>query len=269
MTDTKKIIDLFSLEGKTAIITGGAGRLGIEHAIILKSAGATVVSFDVTKSTALEGIAEQYIVDITKPLDIKTAVDTIAKKHGGINILINNAAINPKVGKDATAADEAMFSPYELYPQLQWDKELAVGLSGSQFCIQAVAPYMMKQREGSIINISSTSSITAPQHGKYEKGKFKSVAYPTIKTALLGLTRAWASYFAAVAPGVRVNSVSFGAVNFGSMEPEFIAKLGARNMLGRPAQPDEYQGVILFLASKASEFITASNMVVDGGQTAW
>ncbi len=269
MINTKKILRLFSLEGKTSIITGGAGRLGIEHATILKDAGAHVVSFDMTKNPALDGIADQYIVDITKPLDIKKVVDEVASAHGGIHILINNAALNPKVGKDATAADEAMFSPYEKYPQPQWEKEISVGLSGAQFCTQAVAPYMMKQKEGSVINISSTSAITAPQHGKYEKGKFKSVAYPTVKTALLGLTRAWASYFAAVAPGVRVNSVSFGAVNFGSMEPEFLAKLGSRNMLGRPAQPDEYRGVILFLSSKASEFVTASNIVVDGGQTAW
>jgi len=117
--------------------------------------------------------------------------------------------------------------------------------------------------------VASTSAITAPQHGKYEKGKYKSVAYPTVKTALLGLTRAWASYFASVSPGIRVNSVSLGAINFGSMEPEFLAKLGSRNMLGRPARPDEYQGLILFLASPASEFITASNLVADAGQTVW
>ena len=72
-----------------------------------------------------------------------------------------------------------------------------------------------------------------------------------------------------MAPGVRVNAVSFGAVNFGAMTEEFIAKLGARNMLGRPASADEYRGAILFLCSDASQFITASNLVVDGGQTAW
>jgi NAD(P)-dependent dehydrogenase (short-subunit alcohol dehydrogenase family) len=269
MLDKNKILDLFSLEGKVAIVTGGAGRLGLQHIDILHKAGAQVVSFDVNKNAAIPASVEQYIVDITKPQKVKKIVDEIAEKYGSIHILINNAAINPKVGKDSSDLDKKMFSPYEDYPQELWERELAVGLSGAHFCIQAVAPYLMKQKEGSVINVASTSAITAPQHGKYEKGKYKSVAYPTVKTALLGLTRAWASYFAATSPGIRVNSVSFGAVNFGSMEPEFLAKLGSRNMLGRPARPDEYQGIILFLASKASEFITASNLVADAGQTAW
>ena len=66
-----------------------------------------------------------------------------------------------------------------------------------------------------------------------------------------------------------MNAICFGAVNFGSIEPEFLAKLGERNMLGRPAMPDEYKGTVLFLCSDASTFMTASTLVVDGGQTAW
>ncbi len=268
--DTKILKELFGLEGKVVIVTGGAGRLGFQHISILKSAGAIVHSFDVVKNDKMPAdMATQHIVDITNPADVKKVVSSIAGKEGHIDILINNAALNPKVGKDATPLDLAQFSPYEDYPKELWDKEFAVGLDGAHFTTQAVAPYMIRQREGSIINVSSTSAITAPDNRKYEKGKFKSVSYPTIKTALLGLSRAWASYFASTAPGVRVNAVSFGAVNFGSMEPEFLKKLGDRNMLGRPARPNEYQGVILFLASKASEFITASNLVADGGQTSW
>ncbi len=262
------IADLFSLSGKVAIVTGGAGRLGFQHIDALHKAGATVVSFDVTKNDALDGIAEQHVVDITNPAEVKRIVDEVAKKNGGIDILINNAALNPK----ASSTDPEQlkfFAPYESYPAELWKREIDVGLSGAQFCIQAVAPYMMKKKEGSIINIASTSSITAPQHAKYEEGKYKSAAYPTVKTALLGLTRAWASYFAATAPGIRVNSVSFGGVNFGSNDPERIAKLGHRNMFGRPAVPSEYQGVVIFLASNASSFVNASNLVADAGQTSW
>ncbi len=268
--DTKTLTNLFGLESKVAIVTGGAGRLGFQHIDILKKAGATVHSFDVIKNNSMpEEMATQHIVNITNPTEVKKVVDNIAQKEGHIDILINNAALNPKVGKDATPLDLAQFSPYEDYPKELWDKEFAVGLDGAHFTTQAVAFHMIKQKKGSIINVASTSAITAPDNRKYEKGKFKSVSYPTIKAALLGLSRAWASYFASTAPGVRVNAVSFGAVNFGSMEPAFLKKLGERNMLGRPARPDEYQGVILFLASNASEFITASNLVADAGQTAW
>ena len=259
---------LFSLEGKVAIVTGGAGRLGLKHIEALHNAGAVTISFDVVKNETLDSIAEQEIVDVSDHVQVKKAVDAVAKQHGSIDILINNAALNPRTtSTDPEVAK--MFSPYEDYPPELWNKELAVGLSGAQFCIQAVAPHMMKKGSGSIVNVASTNAITAPQHAKYGKGKYKSAGYPTVKTALLGLTRAWASYFAARSVAVRVNSVSFGSVNFGNKSPEALAKLGARTMLGRPAAPDEYQGVVVFLCSEAAGFITASNLIADGGQTAW
>jgi len=269
MEDEKKILELFSLDGKVAIVTGGAGRLGVKHCEILQKAGAIVVSFDVVGNKELDGIAEQVRVDITDLEKVRTAVAGVVENHGGIHILINNAALNPRGSKSATEEELLQFKPYEEYSPEMWDKEIAVGLTGAQFSTQAVAQYMMKQKSGCIVNIASTSAITVPNHSKYEEGKFKSVAYPTIKTALLGLTRAWASYFAATSPGIRVNSVSFGALDFGSKEKGSVAKASSSNMLGRRARADEYQGVILFLCSDAASFITASNVVVDGGQTAW
>lgn len=264
-----KIWELFSLEGRVAIITGGAGKLGIKHAEILNSAGARVISFDVVKNDRLNGIAEQVLVDITNRADLFKAVDEVVAHHGRVDILINNAAFNPKVGSDADKTGNECWSPHEQYPEELWRMEFDIGLNGAFFCTQAVAKYMIKENRGSILNIASTSAITAPDHRKYEPGRFKSAVYPVVKTALLGLTRSWASYFASVAPKVRVNAVCFGAVNFGSMEPEFLAKLGQRNMLGRPASPDDYKGTVLFLCSDASAFITASTLVADGGQTAW
>lgn len=264
-----KIWELFSLEGRVAIITGGAGKLGIKHAEILNAAGANVISFDIIKNDCLNGIAKQVIVDITKRTEVFRAIDEIAARYGRIDILINNAAFNPKVGADAGTTGDECWSPHEQYPEELWRMEFDIGLNGAFFCTQAVARYMIKGNRGCILNIASTSAITAPDHRKYEPGRFKSAAYPVVKTALLGLTRSWAAYFASVAPKVRVNAVCFGAVNFGSMEPGFLEKLGKRNMLGRPALPDEYKGTILFLCSDASAFITASTLVADSGQTAW
>lgn len=264
-----KIWELFSLKGRVAIITGGAGKLGIKHAEILDVAGAKVVSFDIAKNDRLNGIAKQVMVDITKRTNVFKAVDKVVVQYGRVDILINNAAFNPKVGLDAGTTGDECWRPYEQYPERLWKMEFDIGLNGAFFCTQAVAKYMINENRGCILNIASTSAITAPDHRKYEPGRFKSAAYPVVKTALLGLTRSWAAYFASVAPRVRVNAVCFGAVNFGSMEPEFLAKLGRRNMLGRPALPDDYKGTVLFLCSDASSFITASTLIADGGQTAW
>ena len=265
----KKILDIFSLEGRVVIVTGGAGRLGVKHIEILHDAGAKVFSFDLIKNVNLDEIAQQIIVDITDRLNVLAAVDWIVTKEGRIDILINNAAFNPKIGSDADKTGDECWSPHEQYPEELWRKEFDIGLNGAEFCTQAVARYMIPENRGCILNVASTSAITAPDHRKYKPGLFKSAAYPVVKTALLGLTRSWAAYFASVAPKIRVNAACFGAVNFGSMEPEFLAKLGGRNMLGRPANPDEYKGTVLFLCSDASAFMTASTLIADGGQTSW
>lgn len=259
--------NFFSVKGEVAIVTGGAGRLGTQFCVALHDAGAKVVSFDVAESEKLNGLAEQMNVDITGREAVFKAVRKVAEQYGKVSILINNAAFRIS-RKDAKVGDEG-WGPHETYPEELWKKEFDVGLNGAMWCTQAAAEQMIKARRGSIVNIASTSAITAPDHRKYEKGRFKSAAYPVIKTALLGFTRGWASYFASAAPGVRVNAVCFGAVNFGSTEPEFLKKLGERNMLGRPARPDEYGGIIVFLCSPAATFINASTLVADGGQTAW
>ena len=263
---TNEIKDLFSLEGRVAVITGGDGRLGIEHAKALSAAGARVYSFDTVRRDVLAEFATHMDVDITEPEKIADAVAKVVKETGRIDILVNNAVIDPPLPKEGERGWEA----YPEFSKGQWEKEIAVGLSGAQYSLQAVAPVMIKQKKGSVIQISSTSGITAPNHSKYPPGRFKSAAYPTVKTGLLGLTRAWASYFAAVgAPDVRVNALCLGAVNFKEITPELLEKLKGRNMFGRPARPSEYHGALVFLASDASAFMTAQTLIMDGGQTAW
>ena len=268
--DQQKIGNLFSLEGKVAIITGGAGRLGIRHAEILKAAGSKVVSFDVADhSNKLEALGVlQLHVDITKPRSAKANVDSVVGMFGSVDVLINNAALNPKVNAGvADLSEDADWSRYEEFPLEQFKLELEVGLIGAQNCTQAVSRHMIPRNMGCIVNIGSTSAITVPDHRKYKPGRYKSVAYPVVKAAVVHLAKTWAAYFAMVAPNIRCNALSPGAVNFGSIEPEFLAKLGERNMLRRPARPNDYQGALLFLCSDASSFMTGQNLIVDGGQT--
>jgi len=256
--------NLFGLKGKVAIVTGGAGRLGVEHTRVLSQAGATVCSLDVHSNSALQDIAQQFIVDIGNRNAVAQTVKNIGEEYGRIDILINNAGVNPPPGKKSDHS-----APYEEFGEDLWRQEFDVGIHGAMWCTQAVAPFMKRQASGVIINIASDLALIAPDNRIYEKGKFKSPAYATVKAALLGFTRSWASYFATEAPGVRVNAVCFGGVNFGEMKEPFLSKFSRLNMVGKPALPDSYHGTILYLCGKASEHMTGSVLVIDGGRTAW
>lgn len=264
-----EILKLFSLDGRVAIVTGGAGKLGLKHAEILRDAGATVALWDIDPQTGerAKTLGETVIgmqVDITDQEAVKRAIAELMDRFGRIDVLINNAALDAKPERPESALQ---FSPYEKYPLDVWGKELSVGLTGALICTQAVAPTMMAQKSGAVVNILSTLAIDAPDNRVYEPGKFKSVAYVTIKSALLGLTRAWASYLGPY--NARVNAVTFGGVDFWTHGKDFLDKKAQQIMLGRRARPDDYKGVILFLSSDASGFMTAANVVVDGGKTAW
>lgn len=243
---------MFSVKDNVIIITGGAGFLGMQYANALKSVGAKVVSWDIP------------VVDITNKKDVKKATNDIIRNFGRIDVLINNAAMNPIVGSEEA---KKMFAPYEKYPLTLFKKEIEVDLIGMHFCIQAVAPSMMKQKSGVIVNVTSEYANIAADNRIYEDGKFKSVAYITAKSGVLGLTRAWASYFGRY--GIRVNAFTPGGMPHPGTPKKFWKKYSNLNMLGRPAKIDEYNGVILFLCSDASSFMTGAQLIVDGGKSAW
>ena len=256
---------IFSVKDKVIIITGGAGMLGKEYAAVLSAAGARVALFDmVDDPRILAGANALYRkVDITDREAVFAAVAEIEKEYGRIDVLINNAAVNPVPGSDES---KNQFLPYEDYPEKLWNKELAVGLSGALFCIQAVVPAMRRQGSGSIINISSTYGVVAPDNRIYGDGKSKSIGYATTKGAILNFTRAWASYLRGT--GIRVNTLTPGGA-FAGQPDGFVRAYEERTILGRMADKTDYNGAILFLASEASRYMTGANLVVDGGWTAW
>ncbi|MBI2055490.1 MAG: SDR family NAD(P)-dependent oxidoreductase, partial [Candidatus Sungbacteria bacterium] len=185
--------EIFSVRDKAVIITGGAGMLGREYAAFLLAAGARVALFDIVQDPKLpEGTFARYMkVDITDRDAVFAAVADVAKEYGRVDVLINNAAMNPVPGSPES---KDQFSPYEDYPKELWEKELSAGLSGALFCTQAVIPAMKRQGSGSIINISSTYGNVGPDNRIYGSGKYKSIGYAATKGAVLNFTRAWASY---------------------------------------------------------------------------
>ena len=259
MTEQLKTIQqLFSLEGRVCIITGGGGFLGKHYASVIKDAGGIPLSLDILGEP-------DFKVDITNEEAVKQVIEKILEQYGRIDVLINNAAMNPAVGSEEA---KKQFMPVDEYPVELWTKELEVNLTGMFICSKAVIPVMKKQGKGVIVNIASEVSEIAHDHRVYnELGKYKSPAYVTSKTGVVGLTRAFAAQLGQY--NIRVNTLSPGGVEHPNMPSDFVKRFGSTNMLSRMAQPDEYNAAILFLCSDASSFMTGHNLVIDGGKSAW
>jgi NAD(P)-dependent dehydrogenase (short-subunit alcohol dehydrogenase family) len=208
--------------------------------------------------------------DITSEASLLEARDTILAKFGRIDILINNAANNPKV-EDDPAGEPKQWSRLENFPLAVWNADIAVGLTGAFLCSRIFGQEMVKRNVGVILNISSDLGVIAPDQRLYRKEGLpedqqpvKPVTYSVVKTALIGLTRYLSTYW--TAHNIRVNAISPGGVFAGQPE-EFTAKLHQLIPMGRMAHKDEYQGAILFLCSDASSYMTGQNLIVDGGRS--
>jgi NAD(P)-dependent dehydrogenase (short-subunit alcohol dehydrogenase family) len=266
-------MDLFSLKNKTALVTGACGLLGREHCGALAEAGASVVAIDVDEAACQALAAElgpQHLglgADVTDRTSLERVRDAVLARYGSIEVLVNNAAINDMFENPALAARQSMF---EHYPLDMWRKSLEVNVTGVFLCSQVFGSVMAEQGRGSIINIASTYGMVGPDQSIYqnERGEqtfYKSPAYPTTKGAIINFTRYLAAYWGR--KGVRVNTLSPGGVE-NNQEPFFIQNYSRKTALGRMAQPTDYRGAIVFLASDASTYMTGANLVVDGGWTA-
>ena len=266
----------FNLEGKVAVVTGALGLLGREHCSALAAAGARVVVSDLNGEGCAE-LAESLTAaskrpalgiatDVTREDDVEALSERVLGSFGQVDILVNNAAIDDKYSADA--ADESRFERYSVE---RFRRMLDVNVVGVFLCSQRIGRRMAVRGSGSIINVASTYGLVAPQQALYRRADgsqsfFKSPAYPTSKGAVLQFTRFLAAYWGAA--GVRVNALSPGGVAQ-DPDPHFRAEYEARTPLGRMAQPSDYRGALLFLASSASAYMTGANLVVDGGWTAW
>ncbi len=269
---------LFSLEDKVAVVTGALGLLGRHHCRALAEAGAHVAVADLNDGDCRAFSAELHssggrehfgmAVDITIPERVTAFRDSLVERFGRIDVLVNNAAVNDRFANPAEAAE---LSRFECYPLDQWRRSLDVNVTGTFLCAQIIGSSMARQGRGSIINIASTYGLVAPDQSIYRTPDgsqrfYKSAAYPTTKGAVLAFTRFLATYWGSA--GVRVNALSPGGVEE-AQDEYFIRNYAERTPLGRMAEPTDYKGALLFLASDASAYMTGANLVVDGGWTAW
>lgn len=269
----------FSLDDRVVVITGGAGLLGVEYGLAVAKAGATVVLADIDESRVRLAAAEVSHktgsptlgigVDVADKDSVTAMARKVAESFGRIDGLVNNAAINPKF--DSDEASKHTFT-FEDYPLELFKQSLDVNVTGMFLCAQAVAPVMLAQGRGVIVNISSTYGLTGPDQRLYESDnparprRVKPVDYSVTKSAVLGFTRYLASYWGE--QGIRVNTLTPGGV-YTDQDPGFVRRYSARTPMGRMARRDEYRGALVFLLSDASTYMTGANLVVDGGWTSW
>ena len=272
-------LDKFFLDGDICIITGGAGLLGRKHAeAVLEGKGIPVLldvsasALTVAKETILQKYPQSeieiYQTDITDQTELRRIKEALLEKYGHIDVLINNAANNPKVEGGSKNLGAAGFT--EFSSQI-WNEDIAVGLTGALFCAQVFGEVMESQNKGVVLNIGSDYGIIAPDQRVYRKEGvpeeeqiIKPVSYSVVKHGLIGLTKYLAAYWGD--KGIRVNTLCPASL-YNGQDEEFVNKLSQLIPMGRMSRPEEYVCTVLYMISEAGSYMTGATVVLDGGRT--
>ena len=267
----ERVSKWFDVSGRVVVLTGATGRLGRYYADLLSDGGAHVVLFDLDQAVCerLAGeLSQKYgtralglAVDISSKPEVFAAVEKVVTQLGRVDVLINNAA-----AQQLTVFDGDICSVEE-FPLEVWQANLDVNLTGALLCTQAVGKQMVEQGGGVILNIGSVYGVVACDQRIYGNSRINSsIAYATTKSGLVNFTRYLASYWQG--KNIRVNCLSPGGV-FNNQNPEFLENYVYKTMLKRMASLDDLGSAVLYLVSDASSWVTGTNLVVDGGFTAW
>ena len=245
--------ELLRLDERVAVVTGGGGGIGRAAAQALAAAGAHVAVADIDVEAAQSVAAalpsgEAHELDVADEPAVDEVIDAIARAHGRIDVLVNNAGVGAR-------------TPTVELETERWERALAVGPSGSFFCVRAAGPHMLAAGSGAVVNVVSIMGLIGG-------GLYPNLAYHTAKGALVNFTRALAVEWAP--QGVRVNAVAPTFVRTALTqplldEPGMLEKILAETPLGRLAEADEIAAAVLFLASDAARMITGHTLPVDGG----
>ncbi|WP_074405882.1 MULTISPECIES: SDR family oxidoreductase [Aquimarina] len=242
------------LKNKVIIVTGGSGLIGKPILKHLKDNGAIVINADINAETNIE--TGDYACDVTSEASILELVDSVVKKHGRIDGLVNNAYPRTK----------DWGNKFEDVPIDSWRQNVDTQMNSVFFICQQVLKVMEKQKSGSVVNISSIYGVVGNDFTIYEGyGGTSPAAYSAIKGGIINFTRYLASYYGK--HNVRVNCVSPGGIK-DQQHPSFIERYEYKSPLKRLGQPHEIAPAITFLLSEEASFITGHNLMVDGGWTA-
>lgn len=259
---------IFDLSDKRILLVGATGVLGRVYAKSLAKTGAKLMIAD-TNETDIKSLAEElevdYVeIDVSSEDSVIKAIKTVSTKLNGLDGVINNAAAT---GEGLMKSGE-VFSDFENYPLSVWKKTLDVNLTGC-FLIAREAGKLIKSssKNGVVINISSIYGVVGPDHSIYQDQSFKSFpGYSASKSGVIGLTKWLSTWWAK--DNIRVNCVTPGGV-FNNHNQDFVSSYSDRTPMGRMANRDELIGIIIYLLSDSSSYVTGQNFIVDGGYTAW
>lgn len=267
-----------TLSGKVIVVTGGLGQIGhlLTHKFLDTGAKVAVFNRSIPATAELEkrfpvnsGSLLFAKVDVTDADQFKEGLQLVERHWETPHVLVNNAGIDSK-----PTDPPSVNGPFEDYPLDAWRRVIDVNVTGVMLGCQVVGAAMARKGRGSIINVGSIYGLTSPVQDIYRFRQerdgvpfFKNAAYSTSKSALLNMTRHLATYWGKA--GVRVNVVTFGGIHNPGQDPQFIQNYTEKVPMGRQAKVDECWGPVHFLASDASSYVTGSNVVMDGGWTAW
>lgn len=263
----------FDLQGKNVLITGGAGFLGTYFTKALSAAGADVAITYVDNEADAQKLAQDVSaengntvmavpMDVTQVSSVEAAFSQVAGKLGGVDVVVNNAALDPKF--DAAADKNAKV--FENYPADILRKGVDVNLVGYVLVAQQAVRHMKDRKKGVIVNISSIYGEVGPDQRIYPKGTQKPVDYAITKGGVVMLTKWLATTYGA--DGIRANTLTLGGV-FKGHDASFTDAYGSRTPLGRMMNPEEVAGPLVFMVSDAASYMTGADVIVDGGWTAW
>lgn len=277
----KKLFEKFMIKGKVCIITGGSGLIGKRHTEAVLEGGGIPVLLDIsqdalTKTKAFflseykDAQIEAFVCDITKAEKLIRIKEDIIEKYGHIDILINNAANNPKMEGASNNMGAIRFHnlPLEI-----WNADINVGLTGSFLCAQIFGKVMEDNNSGVILNISSDYGIISPDQRIYKKEGLKEedqlvkpISYSVVKHGIIGMTKYLATYWGR--NGIRVNTLCPASL-YNDQDDDFVEKISELIPMGRMSLPEEYTCAILYLISEASSYMTGATVILDGGRTSW
>jgi 3-oxoacyl-[acyl-carrier protein] reductase len=258
MARSKELVSM-RLKDRVALITGGAAGIGQATAELFAQEGATVVIGDVNAAAGLAlaqrlgAAAAFYTVDVTRRLDVQAWVDAVAARYGQIDVLINNAGIT----HDAQLVSVKEGLLVKQMTEAAFDAVVAVNLKGAFNCAQAVAPYMIRQGRGVIVNTASVVGVY---------GNFGQTNYAATKAGVIGMTKVWARELGP--KGIRVNAVAPGFILTEMTQKipgQALATMQGHTPLGRLGQPVDVAQAFLWLASDEASFVHGATINVDGG----
>lgn len=270
---------LFSVRDKVVVVTGGFGQIGAEFVRELHGRGARVAvtsRSEVADPAARLGIDDPdgrllaVAMDITDQASVDAGFDRVAEAWGVPTVVVNNAGLDTQ-----PSAPPEVSGPFEEFPVEVFREVVDTNLVGTFLVTQAAGRRMRDAGVGgSIVNVGSIYGMVSPVQDIYAyKAELtgvpfiKPVAYSAAKSGLYNLTRYCATYWGRA--GIRVNTLTPSGVRRDTQDATFQANYTARMPIGRMAEANEFNGALVFLASDASTYMTGSNVVVDGGWTAW